>query len=227
MHLSARRTYFVQQLPDAACAIADEHNAMIANADLTLISKYSKATTRIAPDCNHETANLLSWLIGAHGVGIDINSIRIAEAKENAKKAGVEKLVWFEENDLFDADIREATAVTLFLPNSVNEKLRPKLLKDLKPGTRVVANAFGRGDWRPDQEMNVADPVERFSSWPQTVPVDHSEAQTKSGARRHGSAVGSVGAMCQVFNLRSDDSLPFPQKQAYHYKHRWSQRGVR
>jgi len=163
MHLSARRTYFVQQLPDAACAIADEHNAMIANADLTLISKYSKATTRIAPDCNHETANLLSWLIGAHGVGIDINSIRIAEAKENAKKAGVEKLVWFEENDLFDADIREATAVTLFLPNSVNEKLRPKLLKDLKPGTRVVANAFGRGDWRPDQEMNVADPVERFS----------------------------------------------------------------
>ena len=132
MHLSARRTYFVQQLPDAACAIADEHNAMIVNADLTLISKYSKATTRIAPDCNHATANLLSWLIGAHGVGIDINSIRIAEAKENAKKAG-------------DADIREATAVTLFLPNSVNEKLRPKLLKDLKPGTRVVANAFGWG----------------------------------------------------------------------------------
>jgi hypothetical protein len=69
---------------------------------------------------------------GAHGVGIDINPVRIAEAKENGKKAGVENLVRFEENDLFDADIHEATVVTLFLLNSVNEKLRPKLLKDLK-----------------------------------------------------------------------------------------------
>jgi SAM-dependent methyltransferase len=100
---------------------------------------------------------------GAHGVGIDINPVRIAEAKENAKKAGVENLVRFEENDLFDADIHEATVVTLFLLNSVNEKLRPKLLRDLKPGTRVVSNTFGMGDWKPDREMNVGDPVEGFS----------------------------------------------------------------
>jgi SAM-dependent methyltransferase len=83
---------------------------------------------------------------GAHGVGIDINPVRIADAKENAKKAVVENLARFEENDLFDADIHEATVVTLFLLNSVNEKLRPKLLKDLKPGTRVVSNTFGMGD---------------------------------------------------------------------------------
>jgi len=69
---------------------------------------------------------------GAHGVGIDINPERIQEAKENAKKAGVENLVRFEENDLFDADIHEASVVTLFLLSSVNLKLRPKLLKDLK-----------------------------------------------------------------------------------------------
>jgi hypothetical protein len=75
-----------------------------------------------------------------------INPVRIAEAKENTKKAGVENLVRFEENDLFDADIHQATVVTLFLLNSVNEKLRPKLLKDLKPGTRVVSNTFGMGD---------------------------------------------------------------------------------
>ena len=100
---------------------------------------------------------------GAHGVGIDINPERIAEAKENANKAGVEKLVHFEENDLFDADIHEATVVTLFLLNSVNEKLRPKLRKDLKPGTRVVSNTFGMGDWKPDKELNVGDPVEGFS----------------------------------------------------------------
>ena len=71
---------------------------------------------------------------GAHGVGIDINPERIQEAETNAKKAGVEKLVRFEENDLFDANIHLATVVTLFLLNSVNLKLRPKLLKNFKAG---------------------------------------------------------------------------------------------
>jgi SAM-dependent methyltransferase len=100
---------------------------------------------------------------GAHGVGIDINPERVQEAKENAAKAGVGNLVRFEENDLFDADIHEATVVTLFLLNSVNVRLRPKLLKDLKPGTRIVSNTFGMGDWKPDKELIVGDPVEGFS----------------------------------------------------------------
>src|SRR5437660_6249352 len=68
---------------------------------------------------------------GARGVGIDINPVRIAEAKANAKKAGVENLVRFEENDLFQAEFKDATVVTLFLLSSVNMKLRPKLLADL------------------------------------------------------------------------------------------------
>jgi ribosomal protein L11 methylase PrmA len=89
---------------------------------------------------------------GAHGVGIDINPDRIQEAESNAKKAGVEKLVRFEENDLFDTDIHEATVVTPFLLNIVNLKLRPKLLKDLKPGTRIVSNTFDMGDWKPDKD---------------------------------------------------------------------------
>lgn len=92
---------------------------------------------------------------GAHAVGIDINPVRIAEAKENAKKAGVEHLVRFEENDLFEADIHQASVVTLFLLTSVNMKLRPKLLKDLKPGTRVVSNTFDMGDWKPEKEITV------------------------------------------------------------------------
>ncbi len=100
---------------------------------------------------------------GAHGVGIDINPERVQEAKENAAKAGVGNLVRFEENDLFQADIHEATVVTLFLLNSVNVRLRPKLLKDLKPGTRIVSNTFGMGDWKPDKELLVGDPVEGFS----------------------------------------------------------------
>jgi len=94
---------------------------------------------------------------GARGVGVDINPVRIAEAKENARKAGVENLVRFEENDLFDADIHEATVVTLFLLNSVNLKLRPKLLKDLQPGTRIVSNTFDMGDWKPYKEFTLGD----------------------------------------------------------------------
>jgi ribosomal protein L11 methylase PrmA len=92
---------------------------------------------------------------GAHGVGVDIDPARIREANENAKKAGVEKLVRFEEKDLFQADIHEANVVMLFLLNSVNLKLRPKLLRELKPGTRIVSNTFDMGDWKPDKEAPV------------------------------------------------------------------------
>ena len=94
-------------------------------------------------------------LYGAHGVGIDIDPQRIREANENAKKAGVERLVRFEENDLFKANIREASVVTLFLLTSVNARLRPKLLRELRSGTRVVSNTFEMGDWKPDKEFTV------------------------------------------------------------------------
>jgi SAM-dependent methyltransferase len=94
---------------------------------------------------------------GAHAVGIDIDPKRIAEARENARTAGVENLVRFEEQDLFDADIHDASVVTLFLLSSVNLRLRPKLLRDLKPGTRVVSNTFDMGDWKPEKELNVGD----------------------------------------------------------------------
>lgn len=92
---------------------------------------------------------------GARGVGIDIDPARIAEAKANAKKAAVENLVQFEEKDLFQADIHEASVVTLFLLSSVNLKLRPKLLGELKPGTRIVSNTFEMGDWQPDKELTL------------------------------------------------------------------------
>jgi SAM-dependent methyltransferase len=92
---------------------------------------------------------------GAHGVGVDINPVRIQEARANAKQAGVEDMVKFEENDLFAADIHSATVVTLYLLPSVNLKLRPKLLSDLKAGTRVVSHSFDMGDWKPEKEENV------------------------------------------------------------------------
>jgi precorrin-6B methylase 2 len=89
---------------------------------------------------------------GARAVGIDIDPQRIKEARENARKAGVEHLVRFEENDLFKADFHEATVVTLFLLPAINLKLMPKLMKDLKPGTRIVSNTFNMGDWKPEKE---------------------------------------------------------------------------
>jgi len=101
---------------------------------------------------------------GARGVGIDINPERIQEAEAKAKKAGVEKLVRFEENDLFDADIHQATVVTLFLLGSVNLRLRPKLLRELKPGTRVVSNTFNMGDWKPDKELTLDDNSDDYDS---------------------------------------------------------------
>lgn len=94
---------------------------------------------------------------GARGVGIDINPERIKEAKENAKRAGVENLVRFEENDLFLASFKDATVVTLFLLPQINMKLRPKLLADLKSGTRIVSNTFDMGDWKAEKEHSLAE----------------------------------------------------------------------
>ena len=84
---------------------------------------------------------------GVRGVGIDIDPKRIDESNANAQKAGVTNLVKFVEADLFESDIREATVVMLFLWPSVNLKLRPKLLKELKPGTRVVSHSHDMGEW--------------------------------------------------------------------------------
>ena len=95
---------------------------------------------------------------------LDIDPERIAEANANAKKAGVEKLVRFQEADLFKANIHEATVVTLFLLSSVNLKLRPKLLAELKPGTRIVSNTFDMGDWQPAQELDLGGSDDNYFS---------------------------------------------------------------
>lgn len=84
------------------------------------------------------------------GIGIDIDPVRIGDAMEEAGYSGVEMLVDFIEGDIFEADIREATVVTLYLLQSVNIELRPRLLEQLKPGTRIVSHAFDMGDWKPD-----------------------------------------------------------------------------
>ena len=100
-------------------------------------------------------------------VGIDIDPDRIKEANDNAQKAKVTRQVTFRNEDLFQSNFREATIVTLYLLNSLNEKLRPKLLSDLKPGTRIVSHAFKMGDWEPEKTENVNGRMIYFWTIPQ------------------------------------------------------------
>ncbi|PVH28139.1 SAM-dependent methyltransferase [Pararhodobacter oceanensis] len=90
------------------------------------------------------------------GIGIEVDPQRIADAMDEASWAGVECLVDFVEEDIFTADIREATVVTMYLLETVNLQLRPKLLDQLRPGTRVVSHAFDMADWVADDRLRVA-----------------------------------------------------------------------
>jgi ribosomal protein L11 methylase PrmA len=92
---------------------------------------------------------------GARGVGIDIDPQRIKEANENVARNNVGDKVKILNADLFATDISEATVVTLYLLPSLNVKLMPKLMKELKPGTRIVSHAFDMGDWKPEKELDV------------------------------------------------------------------------
>jgi len=93
---------------------------------------------------------------GARGVGVDIDPERIKEADERAKREGVTHRVRFIEGDLFDADIHDATVVTLYLLPEINLKLKPKLLRELKPGTRIVSHDFSMGrEWLPEKTVRV------------------------------------------------------------------------
>ena len=93
---------------------------------------------------------------GARGVGVDIDPDRVSEATENARKAGVASRVKIVRGDLFATDISPASVVTLYLLTELNLKLRPKLMRELKPGTRVVSHAFSMGDWKPERTADVS-----------------------------------------------------------------------
>ena len=91
----------------------------------------------------------------ARAIGIDINPERIKEADENRIKAGVGERVRFVNADLFESNLSDATVITLYLLPALNLKLLPKLLKEVKPGTRVVSHAFDMGSWKPEKTLNI------------------------------------------------------------------------
>ena len=104
---------------------------------------------------------------GARGVGVDLDPERVREARENAVRAGVADRVTFVQQDLFATDVSTATVVALYLSPEINVRLRPKLLRDLRPGSRVVSHQFDMGDWSPERsfEVSVAGAARRVFLW--------------------------------------------------------------
>lgn len=92
---------------------------------------------------------------GARGVCVDIDPQRIAESRENARRAGVEDRIRFLNQDLFTTEIGDADVVMLFLYPDLNLKLRPRLQRELKPGARVVSHWHDMGDWMPQQTLHL------------------------------------------------------------------------
>jgi SAM-dependent methyltransferase len=106
----------------------------------------------------------------AHGVCVDIDPQRIAESRENARRAGVTDRIRFVTEDLFTTNIADATVVTLFLSPEVNLAVRPKLLRELKPGTRIVSHWHDMGDWRPQRTMDIRSGLRERPIYLWTVP---------------------------------------------------------
>jgi SAM-dependent methyltransferase len=92
---------------------------------------------------------------GAHGLGVDIDPAQIGQANRNARNAGVTGLVSFRQQDLFQTPLQDADILTLYLTAEVNLRLRPRILSQMRPGTRVVSNEFDMGDWHYDERRRV------------------------------------------------------------------------
>jgi SAM-dependent methyltransferase len=107
---------------------------------------------------------------GVRGVCVDIDPERIAEGKRNAAAAGVTDRIRFVEGDLFKVPFRDATVMALYLMPDVNMRLRPRLLDELEPGTRVVSHAFDMGDWTPEERVVVELAPQSYVLYRWTIP---------------------------------------------------------
>ena len=92
---------------------------------------------------------------GARGVGVEIDPRLVAQSVESARRAGVGDRVAFRELDLFQTDLADATVVTLYLSPALNLRLRPKLLRELRAGARIVSHDFDMGDWPPARALRI------------------------------------------------------------------------
>jgi len=116
---------------------------------------------------------------GVHAVGIEVDPELIKRAQENARRAGVDALVQFREEDIFTANYHDATVVTLFLGYELNLKLRPRLRATLAPGARVVSHEYDMGLWKPDETRRVG--LRTIYLW--KIPLPPNAGEALSGAR--------------------------------------------
>ncbi|MDR2728637.1 MAG: class I SAM-dependent methyltransferase [Chitinispirillales bacterium] len=126
--------------------------------------------------------------IGARGVGIDIDAVRISESEENAKLIGVEDQVKFFQTDIFQVPLAMASVVAIYLLPDVNIKLRPKLLNELKPGSRIVSHDFDMGEWAADSVVK----TEKSDVYLWIVPANVSGTWNWS----YGDKTGKSYSMC-------------------------------
>lgn len=125
---------------------------------------------------------------GTRALGVEIDGWLLKKSQDQAREAGVANLVEFRNQDLFETDLSQATVVTMYLLESVNLKLRPRLLAQLRPGSRVVSHHYAMGAWKPDQQRH--EPGERYpvflwivpadvgGVWETTVPLDRNRERT-------------------------------------------------
>lgn len=126
---------------------------------------------------------------GARGIGVEIEPKLIQQSNANARLAGVSDRVKFLQQDLFQTNLSEATVVTLYLLPEVNLRLRPKLIRELKPGTRVISHQFDMKEWKPDYTEVVRTPsrlhlvyswiipAQVAGTWQWTTPTDSGETR--------------------------------------------------
>lgn len=110
----------------------------------------------------------------SRATGIEINPELVQRSRENSQKAGVTDRVTFLQQDLFQTDLSQATVVTLYLLPSVNLQLRPKLLQELKPGTRIISHDFDMGEWKPERVERVQGPARQHTIYYWVVPENPS-----------------------------------------------------
>lgn len=115
---------------------------------------------------------------GARAVGIDLDADLVERSRASAREAGLESRATFHHGDIFEVDLSEATVVTMYLLPAVNLELRPKLLKELRPGARVVSHDFDMEDWKPDKQVEVA----RRTLYLWTIPKSQASAPSLQGA---------------------------------------------
>jgi SAM-dependent methyltransferase len=164
---------------------------------------------------------------GARGVCVDIDTSRIAASQRNADAAGVRDRIEFRHADMFETDLRTATVVALYLSPALNERLRPKLFREVRPGAHIVSHNFGMGDWRPDTVITVAWPTGTTSTvngwvlpadvagtWELTVPAAGGNRRFRVRfTQRYQEVGGTASSAGRTVALRSvhlvGDSLEF------------------